>query len=751
MIRVLLVKIMNVRCGLVPLKFRLLVDGDVDLELDTGKVVEAAELISFRRDGCVGKGCAMVNESLKFEIERYKSVISETFLSMVREGVAVNEENLRQAVRERIGEDGSLNEGCQTLVGRLRQYLEDELESGRISRRRYGETHVLSRKLERYLVVRERPCLRPEQFTPEMVVDFEKFCVDEYLYAANPRYSTLYPRDYEGSRGWPKRKLKEEPLRKVLDHFQSFWNDLVLFGEIEKSPYNGYVPWMMEQKKHGRYSEMLNETVSLTMDEFRRLITTPVPESMAGVRNAFVLQICLGCRGEDFKNLGLGNVAVSKSGIPYIHYCHSKGLTKGGNEDFIEVPLVRAAFDIVMRTRFDFHFGTQNAVYNKEIRSLMRFCGLTREICLYNNGTGKSELVKLCDVMSQGYAHRIHQDLVKDYYQAKGETEPGAKASTTQRRLSLEEKWKVLNWAMAQKPYRVDDNLNIIEGAPFMAMDPFVYKEQPEKLPGGRTNPYVISEIIPCKQDMAEGQSRVSLRYATNMKTARTVFACEPFLGFMATLKEDHRQWIQYGILLLRILGDFRVTFVKDCKETVYALWAAPRGYSYTVYFYVNAGKIILLDACLTEKHRRMKAKGNNIMDAVRALRWKNVIGELKAEDYDAVLDENYGSPGTPRREINEMRACSRYASQSLRKARLDAGMSQEEIFSNWGFKDDCGNMAHAENGTRVLPLKYLDKLLSALGCKAIIVRPGLENWNAISRTTTLDKMFKEIGEPMKR
>ncbi|MGN1221175.1 MAG: hypothetical protein ACI4TU_09560 [Candidatus Cryptobacteroides sp.] len=749
MIRVLLAKIMNVRSGMVPLKFRLQVNGDVDVVVDTGKVVEAGELMSFRRDGCVRKGCANVNESLKLEIERYMSMISEAFLAMVREGVSVDEESLREAVRQRMGMDGSLDGGCQTLVGRFRKYLEEELESGGISQRRYRDGCILSRKLERYLVIRERPGLQPEQFTPEMVVDFEKFCVDEYLYAANPRYSALYPRDYDGSRRWPKRKLKEEPLRKVLDHFQSFWNDLVLFGEIEKSPYDGYMPWM-EQKKHGRYSEMLNETVSLTMDEFRRLITTPVPERMAGVRNAFILQICLGCRGEDFKNLSLGNVAVSKSGIPYIHYCHSKGLTKDGNEDTVVIPLVRIAFDIVMRTRFDFYFGTQNAAYNNQIRNLMKFCGLTREICLYNNRSGESEMVKLCDVMSQGYAHRIHKDLVKDYYSVRGEN-VGARASENQRSHPLEERWKVLNWAMAQKPYRVDDNLNIIEGTPFMAMDPLVYKEQPEKLPGGRTNPYVISEIIPCKQDMADGQSRVSLRYATNMKTARTVFACEPFLSFMTTVKEDHRQWIQYGILLLRILGDFRVTFVKDCKETVYALWAAPRGYSYTVYFYVNADKIILLDASLTEKHRRMKSDGNNKTDAVRALRWKSVIGELEAKNYDAILNENYGSPGTPKREINEMRACSRYASQSLRKARLDAGMSQEDIFSTWGFKDDCGNMAHAENGTRVLPFKYLDKLLSVLGYKVVIVRPGLENWNAISRTTTLDKMFKEIGEPMKR
>jgi hypothetical protein len=88
-----------------------------------------------------------------------------------------------------------------------------------------------------------------------MVTDFEKFCIDEYLYASNPKYVELYPRSYAECRYWPKRRLNEEAFRKVLIHFHTFWNDLVLFGEIEKSPYEGYVPWM-EEKPQKWYSEM---------------------------------------------------------------------------------------------------------------------------------------------------------------------------------------------------------------------------------------------------------------------------------------------------------------------------------------------------------------------------------------------------------------------------------------------------------------------------------------------------------------
>ena len=109
-----------------------------------------------------------------------------------------------------------------------------------------------------------------------------------------------------------------------------------------------------------------------------------------------------------------------------------------------------------------------------------------------------------------------------------------------------------------------------------------------------------------------------------------------------------------------------------------------------------------------------------------------------------------YGESGSVRRELAEMRACCCYVSQALRKARIDAGLLQEDVFSRWGYKDDCGNLAHAENGTRVLPYKYLARLLDALGLKAEIVRPGLDGWNAHSQKMTLEQMLESVGEPVK-
>lgn len=95
------------------------------------------------------------------------------------------------------------------------------------------------------------------------------------------------------------------------------------------------------------------------------------------------------------------------------------------------------------------------------------------------------------------------------------------------------------------------------------------------------------------------------------------------------------------------------------------------------------------------------------------------------------------------------MHACCGYISQALRQARIDSGLLPEGLFSKWGLKDDCSNLAHAENGNRVLPYKYLYRHLDGLSLKAVLVRTGLIDLNPISRTHTLEQMLEEIGEPV--
>ena len=82
----------------------------------------------------------------------------------------------------------------------------------------------------------------------------------------------------------------------------------------------------------------------------------------------------------------------------------------------------------------------------------------------------------------------------------------------------------------------------------------------------------------------------------------------------------------------------------------------------------------------------------------------------------------------------------------------MDEDSARGYLIPEKGERFLCANhLAHAENGNRVLPYKYLYRHLDGLGLKAVIVRPGLIDWNAISRKHTLDQLLEEIGEPVYR
>ena len=754
MIKVSLVKSVNVRSGQVPLRFSLKDGADVDLVIDSGRMVDAADLALFTAEGKARGRLHEYDSQVKRYVDRYISVMPAVYLELVQSGVEVDAAGFQCAVDKRLGEEPLPELVCSALVERFRSYLDEELSVGRISEKIHRESMTLSRKLERYLVIREIVRVEVSGVTAEMLVDFEKFCIDEYLYAADPKYAHLYPRDYEGCRLWPKHKLKEHILAKVLVRFQTFWSDLVAFGEILRSPYDDYVPWM-KPKHYKNYLEVMGDPVSLTREEFLKVMETAVPEPLAEVRNMFILQVCLGCRGDVLGNIRLSDIRVTRSGVPYL--CYKPVVHKMARNELkaeFEVPLVRAAFDIMMRTRCEFYFGCQAASYNRRIKELLRFCGIDREVSVYNERTGVTEQAPLCELMSNLYARTTHVDIV-------GRTvvrpeiahawTTSDRASVTFDGMKIEERFKMLNKAFGQRPFRVDENLNIIEGAPFVAFDDLVYKVQPEKLPSSRTNPYVISELVAAPEGSCRRDERVEVRYGKVLARERTLAVCgSQVTEFLESLEDEHRVQIWYGLMLLKKLSDFKVTFVRDWEETVYELRCAIRGYVYSVYFYLNGERIVLLHGCLDEKHRRHKATGTGNLPNVRELRWKNVIGEVEAVEYDSVLDAQFGESGTVKREVYEMRACCSYVSQALRQVRLDAGLLQEEVFSRWGFKADCGNMTHAETGFRVLPYKYLARLLEAFGLKAVIVRPGLDGWNAISYTMTLEQMLESIGEPVK-
>ena len=77
----------------------------------------------------------------------------------------------------------------------------------------------------------------------------------------------------------------------------------------------------------------------------------------------------------------------------------------------------------------------------------------------------------------------------------------------------------------------------------------------------------------------------------------------------------------------------------------------------------------------------------------------------------------------------------------------LTRQMFQSEFEVKMGLKTGRSNLSNVERRSRVLPLDYLAKVMSSLGMRAVIVRPGLVNWNPISRTHTIKTNYGHIGK----
>ena len=376
----------------------------------------------------------------------------------------------------------------------------------------------------------------------------------------------------------------------------------------------------------------------------------------------------------------------------YIKYTH-KAIRKKEKNEYnyeIKVPLVRIAFDIVMRTRFDFFLGVYNASYNMKLQQFFRHCGITREVCVENLRTNEAEMVPFCDVVTQGIIHRMHIDLL---YEAdglrglRGGFYNGAKKMSRYTSLPVKDYFKKLNKALGQMPFKADQNFNIVEGTPFVRQDVFVYREQPDKLPGGRTNPYIITELQPLAPGEGAVSERVEVKYGQTLLQERKVAVCgKQYLEFLDSMEDGARQWIQYGLMLLKKVSDFKLPFVQDLGETLYELRTVYRWHNYSSIFYLNGNTLVFLHGSI-EKKRKRQPVAAGLRDKLMDIRWKNVVGEIPSVEYDSVLDEQFGATGSVKREVWEMRACSSYVSQAISQARVNAGLGIRDIAVRLGLK----------------------------------------------------------------
>ena len=161
----------------------------------------------------------------------------------------------------------------------------------------------------------------------------------------------------------------------------------------------------------------------------------------------------------------MNKVAVSEEGIPYIHYIPSKTSKSQVTNQEIQTPLIRSALEIVKRTRLAFNVHNpkyEKQVYNKHLRRLLEYCGIDRQVCLYDPERRDNIYRSLYEVASSKLARKTHVDMftkVQINFYAAGLHREGSDAVFRYTSLELKDRFALLNAAFGETDYRVDKEL----------------------------------------------------------------------------------------------------------------------------------------------------------------------------------------------------------------------------------------------------------------------------------------------------
>lgn len=305
----------------------------------------------------------------------------------------------------------------EPLIRRLTRFIDEARRDGVIGLGRYTMLQGKARKLQRFLTIKGLSTISAQEFSTDLLLEYRKFVYDEYLYVM--QYPALYPKG-EG-RHAPRRRCKDTTVVHDLKALQAFFRELEDIGEIRRSPFRG----ISCEKRRSIMHVMYDAPFFLKAGELQRVMKAEVPSDLQWVKDIFVLNCALGCRIGDLLRLTMDKVAVSDEGIPYVHYIPKKTARAQGTNREIQTPLIGVAMEIVKRTGLmlcglNFKYAKQR--YNRELRRLLKYCGIDRKVCMYDAELGDNVYRPINEVASSKLARKTHVDMLTkvqiNYYAA---------------------------------------------------------------------------------------------------------------------------------------------------------------------------------------------------------------------------------------------------------------------------------------------------------------------------------------------
>lgn len=448
--------------GSIKVRFRI-TDGR-KIQLYHRSEIEAtlSDLSKFEADGSPKKR-ANFNRKLHKELTDRITALSTVYEKCIGVGMPVNKDTFDEEVDrylfpQKYQEEES--ERCDRgLLNRFGEYISGAL----IGDRRKRAYWVTYRTLERYLKINQLIGIGYEDVTPDFIMNLRDFIINEYQFASKKRYRSIYAGITENN--FPTDKRSQNTVSTKLKMLRAFFATLEDTDEIIKSPFRK----LGRENRQSALREQYLPPVALSYEEVRKILSTDVPNRLQVAKDAFLLQCALGCRIGDYQKMSMDNVVVDADGIPYIRYVadKTKHLSKTISET--RTPLVRFAYDIIMRTGFNLpvlRYPTGKSGFNAKIRELLHYCGIDREVGVMEAGGEGIGHRPLYEIASSKLGRKTNVTLlsrVQINTTIGGLHAEGSTAVAHYYDKSLRDLFTLMSRAFGEEVYQVDSNLNIVD------------------------------------------------------------------------------------------------------------------------------------------------------------------------------------------------------------------------------------------------------------------------------------------------
>lgn len=422
--------------GSIMMRFRLTDVGGVQLFHKSQIEVDVQSLKAINPDG-TQRARMKADANLLALIDLEMKAVKKAYIDGINCGQVFTTESFEAAIDKQLHPEKYIIKAVQHTEGmteRLKQFADDALNFGVICRARFNHYKVLVSQFEGYLTHIGNKGITCRDFSADHVSGFRDYLMNVCGCSQNTTTSKL----------------------KMLN---AFFNELVEVGEIDCSPFARVGRNRKRAMMHTRY----DEPFFLTADELRLIMAADVNKSLRETKDAFCLQCMLGCRVGDFSRLTMDNVSIAEDGFAYVHYLPEK--TKGTQSDNseIETPLMQSAFEIIQKYS-GFNFRVLNYVfgqdgYNVKIKELLKACGITRKVAVYDHEKGVNNYTPICDVASSKLARKTFVDVLQksqiDLYAA-GLHREGSTAVNRYTYRTLKDRFVLMCAAFKESRYKAD-------------------------------------------------------------------------------------------------------------------------------------------------------------------------------------------------------------------------------------------------------------------------------------------------------